>query len=524
MSVRVPTALTDDLIGRIVGDRYRVESRLGEGAMGMVYRASHVRFERAFALKILHSHLTADPKMAQRFEREALLAARVRHTNVIGIVDVGETPDGRRYIAMDLAAGTPLANVIWDKPMESPRIIQLVGQMLDGLFAAHEAGLIHRDFKPENVIVELDDFGREVPRIVDFGIAILRDGDDSSAGGPGRLTTAGLVVGTPQYMAPEQTISDPIDHRVDLFALGVIVYQMLCGKLPFEGSGVTVARSNLLLDPPPIAERTPDVTVDPLLEAFARKLLAKNRNERPATARVARELLDLVERDRSAAAVALGVEPERATGGDLTRAAPVSSPIGSDAADGVDVGRLPTVKSGAFERPRTRSRYWILAALGAAALVVLGVLATRPDPPRPDEPRPETAVVYSDGGVTTRADASAIEAGSAAMAALSPPADVRRDAAVATTEVHAVAAADAGVGKLPTPRPEPVASAERPAINASNLRERYEGVQRLLKQRGSNEMWDRFLRIDLNNAMLLPEKQREAIAILTTLEAALERR
>ena len=181
--------------------------------------------------------------------------------------------------------------------MPPQRVIHLTRQLLEGLYHAHEQGLIHRDFKPENVIVERDTHGAEVPRIVDFGIAILREGGDSTDG-PGRLTTNGLVLGTPHYMAPEQAVADPIDHRIDLFALGIMVYEMLCGKLPFDGTGAEVARANLLLDPPPIAERVPYLDVDPLLEAFARRLMAKKRDaapgDREGRARAARSDRDAI--------------------------------------------------------------------------------------------------------------------------------------------------------------------------------------------------------------------------------------
>ncbi|MBA3457168.1 MAG: serine/threonine protein kinase, partial [Deltaproteobacteria bacterium] len=296
----------EKLIGTVLASRYRIEMRLGEGAMGTVYKATHVKVGRAFAVKVLHSKLLEDLKVAQRFEREAELAGRLRHANVIGVVDVGETPDGLRYMVMDFAEGEDLAEVLSEAPMPAARIINLTRQLLEGLYHAHEQGLIHRDFKPENVIIEKDMHGIEVPRIVDFGIAILREGGDSPSS-EGRLTTNGLVLGTPHYMAPEQAVADPIDHRIDLFALGIVVYEMLCGKLPFDGTGAEVARANLLLDPPAIAHRVPHLEVDPLLEAFARQMMAKRREQRPPTAKAARVILDLIEKDRPAAAAALGV-------------------------------------------------------------------------------------------------------------------------------------------------------------------------------------------------------------------------
>ena len=261
---------SDRVIGEVLASRYKVESLLGEGAMGAVYKAKHVKVGRPFAVKILHPKLLEDSKVAQRFDREAELAGRLRHPNVIGVVDVGETSDGLRYMVMDFAEGPDLAAVLNEAPLPAPRIISMTKQLLEGLYHAHEAGMIHRDFKPENVIVERDAHGTEIPKIVDFGIAILREGGGSSSS-EGRLTTNGLVLGTPHYMAPEQAVADPIDHRIDLFALGIVVYEMLCGKLPFDGTGAEVARANLLLDPPPISQRVPYLDVDPLLEAFSRK-------------------------------------------------------------------------------------------------------------------------------------------------------------------------------------------------------------------------------------------------------------
>jgi serine/threonine-protein kinase len=313
----------DPLIGETIAARYLVESRVGEGAMGVVYRARHIKVGRPFAVKVLHARLLDDHKVAERFEREAELAGRLRHPNVIGVVDVGDT-HGNRYMVMDFAEGMDLATLLNEAPFSAERIISITRQLCDGLFHAHEQGLIHRDFKPENVIIEREG-DVEVPRIVDFGIAILREAGDSSEA-PGRLTTNGLVLGTPHYMAPEQAVADPIDHRIDLFALGIIMYEMLSGRLPFDGSGAEVARANLMLDPPLISQRVPFLEVDPLLEAMSRRLMSKQRDNRPPTAKAARELLDLIERDREAAAAALGIPLAHAVGARApTHTAPLSA-------------------------------------------------------------------------------------------------------------------------------------------------------------------------------------------------------
>ena len=325
---------TDKLVGQVLADRYEILHRLGEGAMGVVYQARHVKVGRAFAVKVLHPRALQDPKVVTRFDREAECAGQLRHPNVVGVVDVGEV-DGTRYMVMELAEGPDLAELLEEAPMPPARIIHLVRQLLDGLYHAHEHGLIHRDLKPENVIVERDGQGAELPRILDFGIAIAREAA-GAVDREGRLTTNGLVLGTPHYMAPEQAVADPIDHRIDLFALGIMVYEMLSGRMPFDGSGAEIARANLLLDPPPIGHRVPHLEVDPLLEAFARRLMAKKRDARPRTALAARELLDLIDRDRPAAAAALGL-PQSLSGRhpavtepvpphDAVRASPSPSP------------------------------------------------------------------------------------------------------------------------------------------------------------------------------------------------------
>ncbi|MGE0869315.1 MAG: serine/threonine-protein kinase [Kofleriaceae bacterium] len=408
------TEASKALIGQVLANRYKIEAWLGEGAMGAVYKARHVKVGRLFAVKTLHPRMLEDKKIVQRFEREAELAGRLRHPNVAGVVDVSETPDGLRYMVMEFAEGRDLASLLSQAPMPPERVIALTRQMLEGLYHAHEHGLIHRDFKPENVIVERDAHGVEIPRIVDFGIAILRDGCDPQEM-TSRLTTNGLVLGTPHYMAPEQAVADKLDHRIDLFALGIMVYEMLSGKLPFDGNGATVARANLMLDPPPISMRVSGLVVDPLLEAFARHLMAKQREARPDTARAARELLDLIASDRIEAAKHLSASlapvmmmPIRTESSDPIRVEPANievsplihepstapadeiQPAGATdprAMDQLATEISPPLRSPVDESPTAARRRWPLIASGVVLIAaVVGFATTRGDDPGPASP------------------------------------------------------------------------------------------------------------------------------------------
>jgi eukaryotic-like serine/threonine-protein kinase len=292
----------DELVGTIVLDRYVVESELGRGAMGTVYKGSHVKLKRPVAVKVLHDEFVHEPTMIARFRREAHLAAKLSHPNVIGVLDVGETRAGRQVMVMEFAEGPTLTEVMTVAPARR-RVIQLVRQLLLGLVHAHGEGLIHRDLKPDNIIVEISGDGTEIPRIVDFGIAILRVPDSELSE---RLTASGMMLGTPLYMSPEQAQCEPIDHRADLFSLGVIVYEMLAGKPPFEGTSMEIAVANISRDPPPIAKRAPGRDVDPALELYARKLMARRPDHRFASAKNALDMLDLVDRAPKDAMLALG--------------------------------------------------------------------------------------------------------------------------------------------------------------------------------------------------------------------------
>ena len=268
---------TDDpLIGTTLAERYVIEALVGEGAMGLVYRAHHARLSRLFALKLMFGDVAADPSMRLRFAHEADAASRMSHPNVVSVLDFGKTEGGLLYLAMEYAEGQTLAAVIRrEGPLPEARVVNLARQMARGLGHAHRAGLVHRDFKPANVAATCGEDGLELVRILDFGLAIAE-----GEGRIGRLTEHGLVVGTPIYISPEQARDQVIDHRADLFALGVVMYEMLAGKPPFEGTSHEIARANVTVTPPPIAQRNPQVWVNPELEALIMKLMAKRPADR----------------------------------------------------------------------------------------------------------------------------------------------------------------------------------------------------------------------------------------------------
>jgi serine/threonine protein kinase len=268
------------LVGQVLDSRYRIERLLGQGGMGIVFRARHVRLERWFAIKLLHPRLRSDVKVVRRFAREAELAGKLDHPNVVGVLDISEL-DGLPYLVMDLAPGKRLSELFAHAPFSRPRAVHVLRQLCEGLDHAHGHGLIHRDLKPDNVIVEHGDLGERV-RIIDFGIALLHDEHAAND----RITTDGVVLGTPHYMAPELATGRVIDHRIDLFALGVVCFEMLTARMPFSGSGVDVIHAN-------VADPTPAMPgVDPRLEYLTRWLMAKRPEDRPPTAAAARALLD----------------------------------------------------------------------------------------------------------------------------------------------------------------------------------------------------------------------------------------
>jgi eukaryotic-like serine/threonine-protein kinase len=264
------------LLGQLVGERYQVERRLGEGGMGEVYLARHVLIGRPCALKVMSPALSKDPDAVTRFNREATSASSISHPNVCAVYDFGLTADGLVYLAMEYVEGRTLSTVLDESgPMPVERAAGLIAQCADGLQAAHELGIVHRDLKPDNIMV-LSSRERETAKLVDFGIAKAIEG----AAGE-RVTKSGFVVGTPEYMSPEQLAGDPVDGSSDQYSLALVFYRLLTGKLPFEGNSLQETLVKRLTEPPrPLAESLPEAAFPAELQAVLDRALARHAEDR----------------------------------------------------------------------------------------------------------------------------------------------------------------------------------------------------------------------------------------------------
>ncbi|HTI64723.1 MAG TPA: serine/threonine-protein kinase, partial [Gemmatimonadaceae bacterium] len=281
-----PKAGGDPLVGRVIADRYLVLALLGEGGMGRVYLGEHVKMNRQCAIKVMSPTLVNDAESLQRFAREASNAARILHPNVAAVFDYGES-EKVIYLVMEYVDGESLSTILArEGTLEPRRAIEIARQIADGLHAAHELGIVHRDLKPDNVIVAHSRSGREIPKVVDFGIAKALTEAPQDA-----LTRSGLVIGTPEYMSPEQLLGDPVDARADIYSLGCILYQMLTGAPAFAAdTREQMIRRRLHEAPPHLREVLPDLPSR--LDTLIVHMLARSPADRLASAAEARDQLD----------------------------------------------------------------------------------------------------------------------------------------------------------------------------------------------------------------------------------------
>jgi serine/threonine-protein kinase len=385
----------DPLVGAVVSDRYRIVRKVGEGGMGAVYQAEHAVIGKRIALKVLFADLSRRAELVARFLQEAKSASRIGHENVIDISDFGQTGEGLVYIAMEFLEGQDLGRVLrTERTLTWLRARPILMQIAKALRAAHAQGIIHRDMKPENIFLVQREGRPDFVKVLDFGIAKVVSSEDN--GGP-RLTQTGMIFGTPEYMSPEQAQGQPPDHRVDVYAVGCIMYQMLTGTVPFQAESFMGILTKHLLEPVvPPRQRRPDLEIPPDVEAVCLRAMEKDRDKRwPDMDAFYRALGNAGGQPFEASSVYVGLAP-----GELPRASlkyPTLAAQNIDVRDSkTAIAASPPVGTFDDERPVRpegpaampgRLKLGIAAAVSAAIVVIVAlVLRGGAHPPAPAAP------------------------------------------------------------------------------------------------------------------------------------------
>lgn len=343
----------DPLLGEVFEGRFRIESVLGRGGFGAVYRATQLTIGRAVAIKVLRSQLAEDPREIARFEQEARAVAALKHPNIVEIYDFGQAADGSLYLVMDYLAGEPANALLAREGALTPeRTVHLARQALDALAEAHAQGIVHRDLKPENLFIAKEGRRDDVVKLLDFGIAKVSGERATDL----TLTKTGFAIGSPKYMSPEQCRSLPVTAQSDLYSFGCILYEMLFGRLPFReetGTGFLIAHST---QPPEIPVVDGLVPVGPLVGVVLR-CLAKDPAERPESAEALAAMLD-------------DALPEGMTWAPAPADGPTSEGRGGSGMTAMHLGT--GLQRGDVTRSAPRRRGRRLAAIAAALVAVAG--------------------------------------------------------------------------------------------------------------------------------------------------------
>jgi eukaryotic-like serine/threonine-protein kinase len=324
-------------VGYIIDGRYHVESILAQGGMGVVYRGRHRLIDKPVAIKVLRPELADNREITQRFLTEAQAASSIGNEHIVDITDYGELPDGATYIVMEYLEGEALGQAIdrSKEPMPVPEILEIARQVCDGLQHAHNAGIVHRDLKPDNIFLTHRGKQERFVKILDFGIAKV-------ASSQNQLTRAGRIFGTPHYMSPEQARGEELDNRADIYSMGVILYEMLSGRLPFEGENpLGILTQHMYTEPRPLHELCGITRVSVGLEAIVSKCLLKEPWQRYSSMAELGQDLERLQREEEPIAVA-----------DLKRLS-VSPPLKQRLSQG--------------GRGRSKGWLWPLLAVGALA-------------------------------------------------------------------------------------------------------------------------------------------------------------
>ena len=382
----------EKLLGRTIAGKFLIDSYVGGGAMGAVYKAKQFALDKIVAIKVMHHDIAKDEKFVARFKREAKAASKLDHPNSLRIIDFGEEPDGLLYIAMEYLDGRDLFSVIKESwPLRDERLVDIMLQALAALAIAHDMGVVHRDLKPENIMILAghDDEGnpRDIVKVCDFGIAKLTESRKDKSVDTGRLSTKGLVVGTPEYMSPEQGRGEELDSRSDLYSMGVILFQLLTRQVPFDAeNAIGIVLKHVTEEP-----RNPrDIyaAVNPKLEAICLRAMKKKRDERYQTAREMRTELRMALDGKTTGNYSLPMHPTRTSGAVLVEPSLASAatvpldPADILAAEREHAGpeKETPLSTEALDRPAGVPNRWtgyVLAFALIASVVGTGTYLTR---------------------------------------------------------------------------------------------------------------------------------------------------
>lgn len=290
------SAGNETFVGRVLDDRYRIQELLGEGGMGAVFVAEHLKLRKKVALKVIRAELAGNGEVAVRFAREAMATAQFEHPHVASAIDYGTLPEGGAYFVMQLVNGTSLASILAEqKQLPWPKACELAAQVADALTAAQDAGIVHRDLKPDNILIEDRNDGSQLVRILDFGIAHVPKTDAPAPEGAmasRELTKLGSVMGTPGYMAPEQAVGESADHRTDLYALGVVLWESIVGRPLWDEKEITTLFTRQLSDAAPsVKYASGDHMLPDALDRLVQSMLERSPKDRPANAALVRDTL-----------------------------------------------------------------------------------------------------------------------------------------------------------------------------------------------------------------------------------------
>ena len=510
--------IADSLLGRTIAAKYVIESRLGGGAMGTVYRARQVALDRSVAIKVMRVELTSDRSFVGRFHREAKAASKLSHPNSISVTDFGEEPDGLLYIVMELVAARDLERIIWEDglPLAARRIVDILSQVLSVVAVAHDVGIVHRDLKPANILVVAgeDDEGSSIEhvKVCDFGIASMRNAAEvelpsathsvTPRGIPAfskKLTAIGTLLGTPEYMSPEQAAGNTLEASSDIYSVGAILYELLTGRTVYLAETPEAMVVQAMAGTP--AHPSTVRACNDQLAAVCMKALAFDPGQRHPSARAMRSALRAALGHRVSSrspsflpgpgsGVLVRSQPLPETPPPPPLAVEVPAERGSAEARTSLDSRTPKSRQPHAEEPRpakARSNRRWLVALGVASalgLLIGGGLAFRPAPPRPAAARAEAVALLPSAPARGHEGASSTIASAADVAVdLELPADPSPQATPSAARAGVTAASIAkgaapparsaeattasAEATVPKPAAEPVREAPGPAIVAA---------------------------------------------------------